>query len=66
VINNSQETEAKVRVLIEHSFEGETFSTVGVNEDIIEASWNALIEAYHYALMRHTEFVEELNSSKKK
>ncbi|HAK50877.1 MAG TPA: citramalate synthase [Gammaproteobacteria bacterium] len=66
VINSSQETAAKVRVLIEHSFEGEKFSTVGVNVDIIEASWNALIEAYHYALMRHTEFFEELNSSKKK
>ncbi|MAI42781.1 MAG: citramalate synthase [Gammaproteobacteria bacterium] len=61
VINSSEETAAKVRVLVEHSFEGEKFGTVGVNTDIIEASWNALTEAYHYSLMQHVEFVRELH-----
>ena len=56
VINSTKETAAKVRVYIEHSFEGEAFGTVGVNVDIIKASWNALVEAYHYALMKHVEF----------
>ena len=63
VINSSQETAAKVRVYLEHSFEGETFGTVGVNVDIIKASWNALVEAYHYALMQHVEFSSELDSA---
>lgn len=62
VINSSKKTAAKVRVLVEHSFEGEKFGTIGVNTDIIEASWNALIEAYHYALFQHAEFVGELHS----
>jgi len=55
VINSTQETAAKVRVHIEHSFEGEKFGTVGVNVDILEASWSALIEAYQYALMQHVD-----------
>ena len=59
VVNSTQETAAKVRVYLEHSFEGELFGTIGVNVDIIKASWNALIEAYHYALMRHIEFSGE-------
>lgn len=60
VINSTQETAAKVRVYLEHSFEGEIFGTIGVNVDIIKASWNALVEAYHYALMQHAEFTSEL------
>ena len=62
VINSTQETAAKVRVYLEHSFEGELFGTVGVNVDIIKASWGALVEAYHYALMQHVEFIDELDS----
>jgi 2-isopropylmalate synthase len=64
VINSTQETAAKVRVSLEHSFEGEKFGTVGVNVDIIQASWNALVEAYQYALMQHVEFFAEVEASK--
>lgn len=60
VINSTQETAAKVRVYLEHSFEGEIFGTCGVNVDIIQASWNALVEAYQYALLKHVEFVGEI------
>ncbi len=60
VINSTQETAAKVRVYLEHSFEGEIFGTIGVNVDIIKASWNALVESYHYTLMKHVEFSREL------
>jgi 2-isopropylmalate synthase len=62
VINSTQETAAKVRVYLEHSFEGEIFGTIGVNVDIIQASWNALIEAYQYTLMRHVDFISEISS----
>ena len=64
VINSTQETAAKVRVYVEHSFEAEAFGTVGVNVDIIKASWNALVEAYQYALMKHVEFASEAVASK--
>lgn len=60
VINSTEETAAKVRVFLEHSFQGESYGTVGVNVDIIKASWTALVEAYEYALLRHEEFLSEL------
>lgn len=60
VVNSTEETAAKVRVYLEHSFQGEIFGTIGVNVDIIQASWNALVEAYQYALMQHGDFVSEL------
>lgn len=63
VVNSTEETAAKVRVYLEHAFEGEKFGTIGVNVDIIKASWNALVEAYHYALMQHAEFVAELEET---
>jgi 2-isopropylmalate synthase len=62
VVNSTEETAAKVRVFLEHQFEGESFGTIGVNVDIIKASWLALTEAYHYALMQHGDYLDELNS----
>jgi 2-isopropylmalate synthase len=50
VVNSADGTAAKVRVLIEHHYRGESFGTIGVNENIIEASWVALEEAVEYAL----------------
>ncbi len=50
VVNSGDGTAAKVRVLIEHEFQGQTIGTVGVSENVIEASWNALVEAIEYAL----------------
>lgn len=63
VINSTEETAAKVRVYLEHRFEGEKFGTMGVNVDIIKASWSALVEAYHYALLQHTDFSAEVQQS---
>ena len=66
VVNSTEETAAKVRVYLEHSFQGEMFGTMGVNVDIIKASWHALIEAYQYALMQHSDFVAELEPKSSK
>jgi len=52
VLNPQQATAAKVRVLIESSSDGETWGTVGVSENIIEASWQALTESISYYLMK--------------
>jgi len=50
VLNESAGTEAKVRVLIESS-DGENYwSTVGVSQNIIEASWQALSDSLNYKL----------------
>ena len=59
---NSTEEKPLACGCCEHSFEGETFGTVGVNVDVIKASWNALVEAYHYALIRSAEFKHEQSS----
>ena len=49
---NMAATDARVRVLIESSDaeDGKTFSTVGVSDDVIEASFTALVDSLEYKL----------------
>ena len=50
VIDGMDGTDAKVRVLIESRDENNIFSTIGVSEDNIEASWQALADSFQYKL----------------
>lgn len=50
VVNTREGTAAKVRVLLESASEQESWTTVGVSTNIIEASWQALTEAVEYGL----------------
>ncbi len=50
VIDGKDGTQSKVRVLIESRDENNIFSTIGVSEDIIEASWQALADSFQYKL----------------
>ena len=50
VLNSDAATAAKVRVLIESSDNVRIWRTVGVSTDIIEASWNALLDSVEYKL----------------
>lgn len=52
VLNGTEGTMAKVRVLIESANAQETWSTVGVSENIIEASWQALVDSIDYVLLK--------------
>jgi 2-isopropylmalate synthase len=52
VIAGSEGTAAKVRVLVESSDGTDSWSTVGVHTNIIEASWQALVDSIEYGLMR--------------
>jgi len=52
VLDGNLGTAARVRVLVESSDEVEKWSTVGVSENIIEASWQALVDSINYVLMR--------------
>ena len=52
VVNSAGGTGAKVRVFIEFQDEKKTWTTVGVNENVIEASWKALVEAIQYKLLK--------------
>jgi 2-isopropylmalate synthase len=52
VINSTEGTAARVRVVIESQDETGFWSTVGVSENIIEASWVALVDAVEYKLFK--------------
>jgi 2-isopropylmalate synthase len=50
VINSTQGTAARVRVVIESRDRSSIWSTVGVSENIIEASWIALVDAFEFKI----------------
>lgn len=52
VLDEKSGTAAKVRVLIESQDEEEDWSTIGVSENIIEASWQALLDSVEYKLLK--------------
>ncbi len=54
VLDSRKGTAAKVRVLVEWSDHRKSWSTVGVSDNVIEASWNALVDAIRLELMRLT------------
>ena len=55
VLNSDLATAANVRVFIESSDRNSAWGTVGVSENIIEASWQALADSIDYYLMRSLE-----------
>jgi 2-isopropylmalate synthase len=52
VVNARAETAARVRVVIEWRDRSDVWGTVGVSENIIEASWLALVDAVEYMLFK--------------
>ena len=52
VLTGLRGTGSRVRVLIESGDHKEKWGTVGVSENIIEASWQALADSIEYKLMR--------------
>jgi 2-isopropylmalate synthase len=53
VINSDAGTAAAVRVVIEsQDTDGTTWGTVGVNENVIKASWDALVDSMEYKLCK--------------
>jgi len=62
VINSRDETAAKVRVVVECRRElpaggtaNELFGTIGVSANVIDASWQAMVDAYEYHLIQGDE-----------
>ncbi|RMD56055.1 MAG: citramalate synthase, partial [Nitrospirae bacterium] len=55
VLSTTKGTTAKVRVLIESTDGKDKWSTVGVSENVIEASWQALVESMEYKLLMEYE-----------
>ena len=52
VLTAGKGTAAKVRVLIESGDEAQKWGTVGVSENIIEASYQALVDSIEYKLLK--------------
>ena len=52
VLSGEHGTEAKVRVLIESKDRKCSWGTVGVSVNIIEASWQAMVDSINYKLMK--------------
>lgn len=52
VINSDAATAASVRVVIESRDGDDTWGTVGVHENVIEASWAALVDSIEYKLCK--------------
>jgi 2-isopropylmalate synthase len=59
VLSSGGGTESRVRVLIESTDGVDTWGTVGVSENIIQASWRALVDSLEYKLMRDEEQAAE-------
>ena len=51
ILDSNRGTGAITRVLIDSTDGHRTWTTIGVNENIIEASWQALLDSIHYALL---------------
>jgi 2-isopropylmalate synthase len=52
VINARAGTAARVRVVIESKDQEDVWGTVGVSENVIEASWLALVDSFEYKLAK--------------
>ena len=52
IVNESSGTAAKIRVLIESKDHQSRWGTVGVSENVIEASWQAVVDSFIYKLVK--------------
>ncbi|MBL7069172.1 MAG: citramalate synthase [Candidatus Omnitrophica bacterium] len=55
VLDEKEGTAAKVRVLIQSQDKKDSWWTVGVSENIIEASWEALVDSVEYKLLKDSQ-----------
>jgi 2-isopropylmalate synthase len=62
VINSAEGTAARVRVVIESRDLNDVWTTVGVSENIIEASWLALVDSVEYKLYKDDGGLETASS----
>lgn len=66
VIDERDATAAKVRVLIESTDYQNTWTTVGVSENVIEASWEALMDSIRYGLIGKTRISPTIEDNRER
>lgn len=59
ILDPEEHTAAKTRVLIESSDGTRSWSTVGVSENLIEASWEALVDSVEYKMFLEEQQTKE-------
>jgi 2-isopropylmalate synthase len=59
ILDGKMATRAKTRVLIESSDDERSWNTVGVSENIITASFRALVDSIEYKLLQTRGYVDE-------
>ena len=64
VINDRAGTAARVRVVVESQDGDEVWGTVGVSENMIEASWMALVDAFDHKLAKDARATARIESSR--
>ncbi|MDD5677524.1 MAG: citramalate synthase [Kiritimatiellae bacterium] len=64
ILDPKEATAAKTRVIIESSDGKDAWSTVGVSENIIEASWEALVDSVEYKLFKDEQAARKQKSAK--
>ena len=52
IIEGSEGTAAKVRVLLDSRDDHDFWSTIGVSANVIDASWHALVDSFQYKLSK--------------
>lgn len=65
VLNEKDGTQAKVRVLIDSTENGNSWGTVGVSQNIIDASWQALSDSFAYYLQQKNPSIKKSKSYEK-
>lgn len=60
VINPRGGTAAKVRVIIESQDKERVWNTVGVSENLIDASWHALVDSIEYKLLKEQKVASKI------
>ncbi|MDP3804071.1 MAG: citramalate synthase [Candidatus Omnitrophota bacterium] len=55
VLDEKEGTAAKVRVLIQSQDKDDSWWTIGVSENIIDASWQALVDSVEYKLLKDSK-----------
>jgi len=60
ILDQGHGTDATVRVLIQTTDGLRAWTTVGVGQNIVEASWEALSDAYLYGLIHAEHAVEPI------
>ena len=55
VLDEKEGTAARVRVLIQSQDTSDSWWTMGVSENIIDASWQALVDSVEYKLLKDSK-----------